>query len=205
METSESINELSAALAKAQGAFKGAIKDTANDFFKAKYADLSSVWEACRKPLSENGLAVIQTTGINPEQPDHVMIETRLCHSSGQWVSGKIVMKPTKTDPQGIGSCITYARRYALSAMVGIAPEDDDGNAASGKNETDKIDRSLAIETWRKHIYSLYETSSLEDFRAFWPATKDEITHDCTQAGAAWIYKYFVELGKKKAEEKVPE
>jgi hypothetical protein len=135
MITSESIGKLAEALAKAQGAIEGAKKDSANPFFKSKYADLASVWDACRKALSENSLSVVQTTD---ESPDAVIVDTRLCHSSGEWIQGRLVMKPVKADPQGIGSCLTYARRYALSAMVGIAPEDDDGNAATGKVEGHK-------------------------------------------------------------------
>jgi hypothetical protein len=134
MEKSESIGKLAEALAKAQGAIEGAKKDQANPFFRSKYADLSSVWEACRKQLSENGLAVMQTTCGS--DPDTVTVETFLTHSSGEWIKSSLTMRPTKSDPQGIGSCITYARRYALAAMVGVAPEDDDGNAASQPNKT---------------------------------------------------------------------
>lgn len=131
MDKSESIGKLAEALAKAQGAIEGAKKDQANPFFRSKYADLSSVWEACRKPLSENGLAIVQTTcGSDPET---VTVETFLTHASGEWIKSSLSMKPTKADPQGIGSCLTYARRYSLAAMVGVAPEDDDGNAASEK------------------------------------------------------------------------
>ena len=132
MEQSETIAKLSEALAKAQGSMTGAVKDSANPFFKSKYADLSSVWEACRKPLSDNGLSVVQTSEFLPEHPDMVCIVTSLNHSSGEWIRGRLAVKPVKTDPQSVGSCITYLRRYSLQSMVGIAPEDDDGNAASG-------------------------------------------------------------------------
>ncbi len=139
MNKSEQINELATALSKAQGAIKGALKDTANPFFKSKYADLSSVWEACREQLANNGLSVAQT----PCKSEHgyVGIETILMHSSGQWISNDFAIPVTKVDAQGFGSAITYARRYALAAMVGVAPEDDDGNAATGKvnKETGEI------------------------------------------------------------------
>jgi len=133
MNRSESIAELSAALAKAQGVMEGATKDSSNPFFKSKYADLSAVWDACRKPLTDNGLCVVQTADFIPEHPDMVCIETTLCHSSGEWIQGRLAVKPIKADPQSVGSCITYLRRYSLQSMVGIAPEDDDGNAASGQ------------------------------------------------------------------------
>ena len=138
MEQSESIAELSAALAKAQGEMEGAAKDSSNPFFKSEYADLSSVWDACRKPLSNNGLSVVQTPEFMPDHPDIVCLDTILCHSSGQWIKGRLAVKPVKSDPQSVGSCITYLRRYSLQSMVGIAPDDDDGNAASGKNEGKK-------------------------------------------------------------------
>lgn len=135
MEKSESIGKLAEALAKAQGAIEGAKKDSKNPFFKSSYADLASVWEACRKPLSENGLAVVQVPLVNMGE-EAVLLQTMITHSSGEWISGIMSMKPTKTDPQAIGSTLTYLRRYCLSAFVGIAPEDDDGNAASQPNKT---------------------------------------------------------------------
>lgn len=134
--TSSEINELAEAMSKAQGMIEGAKKDSENPFFKSSYADLASCWDACREALSKNGLAVIQTTtNVNPP---FVCIETTLMHSSGQWIRGFLTMKSTKEDPQGMGSAITYARRYALSAIVGIAPEDDDGNDGSGKGGQSK-------------------------------------------------------------------
>jgi len=129
---SPSIAKLAEALAKAQVDIKGAIKYSENPYFHSRYADLATVWDACREPLSKQGLAVIQTTDGGPDQ---VVILTTLAHSSGEWIRGRLVMKPVKADPQGIGSCLTYGRRYALAAIVGVAPEDDDGNAASAKPE----------------------------------------------------------------------
>ncbi len=133
MNKSDSIAHLAEALSKAQGQIKGALKDSANPFFKSRYADLASVWDACRKELSENGLSVVQVPEFLDGKP---IIVTMLMHSSGEFIYGELPMNPVKDDPQGVGSAITYARRYALSAFVGIAPEDDDGNAASGKTET---------------------------------------------------------------------
>lgn len=132
MEQSASIAKLSEALSKAQGVMEKASKDSSNPFFKSKYADLASVWDACRKPLTDHGLSIVQTADFIVDHPDLVCIETMLCHSSGEWLKGKLAVKPVKNDPQSVGSCITYLRRYSLQSMVGIAPEDDDGNAASG-------------------------------------------------------------------------
>lgn len=128
MLTSEHINELAAALAKAQAVMAGASKDKINPGFKSKYADLASVWDACREALTANGIAVVQMT--QPSEAQEVVVKTRLCHSSGQWIQGTLAIPVTKNDAQGFGSCLTYARRYALAAAVGVAPEDDDANAA---------------------------------------------------------------------------
>jgi hypothetical protein len=131
-EQSEQIGELAKALAVAQGKITGALKDSSNPFFKSRYADLASVWDACRGPLSENGLAVMQLT----ESDDAgVYVSTTLAHSSGQWMRSRLRLQPKDGTPQGLGSAITYGRRYALAAIVGVAQVDDDGNAASGRDE----------------------------------------------------------------------
>ena len=147
MKTSEQINELATALAKAQGDIKGAVKDSSNPFFKSSYADLSSVWNACREALSKNGLAVIQTCSMSEHG---VTVSTRLAHASGQWVEDDLTLMPVKPDPQGVGSTITYARRYALASIAGVAPEDDDGNAASGQATAQKVNLPAAT---KKKVY----------------------------------------------------
>lgn len=132
MEHSIELNELAKALVAVQAVVEGAKKDSANPFFKSKYADLESVWGVCRPPLTEHGFAVVQTT----EPHEHgVILVTTLLHTSGQWMRGRLLMRPVKDDPQGIGSCITYARRYALAAIVGVVQVDDDGEGASGRGE----------------------------------------------------------------------
>jgi len=138
---SQSEGHLAAALAAAQGEIQGAKKDSKNPFFNSHYADLASIWDACRSALAKNGLAVVQIPGTRAD--GFVTVKTILCHKSGEAISGELAMKPIYinkageevpcNDPQGIGSCITYARRYALAAFVGVAPEDDDGNSASGR------------------------------------------------------------------------
>lgn len=129
METSTDINEIAGALAKAQATVRGAVKDSTNPHLKSQYADLSSVWQACREALTANSLAVVQTPHTDEGGRCHVV--TMLMHSSGQWIRDTFCLSPTKQDPQGYGSAITYMRRYALAAMVGVAPEDDDGESAS--------------------------------------------------------------------------
>lgn len=117
------------ALVKAQKEFAPALKTNANPFFKSKYADLSVCIEAVIDALHNNGIALIQK---NHDCESGVKVETILLHESGEEYSGGILHVPAlKNDPQAYGSALTYARRYSLMATCGIAPEDDDGNAAS--------------------------------------------------------------------------
>jgi threonine dehydrogenase-like Zn-dependent dehydrogenase len=131
MPQSPEINELAKALCAVQSVLKGAKKDSTNPHFKKSYADLSSVWEAVRQPLSDNAMAVAQLTG--KDELGHY-VETVMLHISGQWISGKTYATPVKDDPQAIGSAITYARRYGLSAIVGVCPEDDDAESAMSRS-----------------------------------------------------------------------
>jgi hypothetical protein len=128
MRRSENLTELFAALALAQGEIVNAKKDTENTFFKSNYADLASVISAIREPLSKNGLAYIQLVTVRDKM---VSIETILTHKAGQFLAETLDLPVVQNNPQGIGSTITYGRRYSLMAMVGVAAEDDDGNAGS--------------------------------------------------------------------------
>lgn len=128
---SPTIGKLAEALAKAQKAMRPALKDSENPYFKSRYADLNAIWDAIRGPLTDNGLSVVQAVTMDPGTTTTV-IETTLLHVSGEFISGRMPLMPIKPDPQAQGSAITYGRRYALSAMVGItSDEDDDGNAAT--------------------------------------------------------------------------
>lgn len=130
--SSTDCGELFAALATAQKEIVGAVKDSNNPFFKSKYADLSAVWDACHGPLNTNGISIIQLPSSDPKTPDIVTVTTVLGHKSGQWISSSLSVRPTKADAQGMGSAISYARRYTMAAIAGVAYiEDDDGNAAS--------------------------------------------------------------------------
>jgi len=142
MITSDSIANLTLALSIVQGKMTHAIKDSANPFFKSKYADLESVWDVCRSLLSENGLAVMQFPGdINFVQLEKdngdvniatkMSLTTIISHKSGEFISQEMSVPVTKPDAQGAGSALTYMRRYALAAVVGVVQADDDGNAAS--------------------------------------------------------------------------
>ena len=128
MEKSESIAKLATALSIVQGKLTHAKKDSANPFFKSKYADLESVWDACRDLLATNGISIMQFPGefVN----GCMSLTTIITHSSGEYISKEMSVPVTKPDAQGAGSCLTYMRRYALAAVVGVVQADDDANSA---------------------------------------------------------------------------
>lgn len=127
--TEPELGALFAALAKAQGAIRGAEKDRINPQFRQGYSTLTSVWDACRAELSAHGLCVVQTTYVDGD--GHVLLRTTLGHSGGACIESVYPVRPTQDTPQGFGSALTYARRYCLASIVGVAPDDDDGAAAS--------------------------------------------------------------------------
>src|SRR4051812_9977425 len=114
---SPEIKEFVAALAKAQGVMKPAVFNRVNPHFKTRYADFTSCMDACRGPLSDNGLAPIQYCETIEGKLNLV---TMLAHTSGQWMKSEFPLIPSKMDSQGIGSAMTYAKRYSLCGMVGI-------------------------------------------------------------------------------------
>lgn len=141
------IDKLAPALVKAQGQIEGATKGKKNDHFRSKYADLGAVWDACRDALQANNLAVIQMPCKAPA--GHIGLTTIILHGpSGQSLSETFYM-PLKdaSNPQAAGSALTYARRYALSAAIGICPVDDDGNAAAASPRAPKVEEPPTVDT----------------------------------------------------------
>lgn len=128
MNSSETLNELYKALSAFQGEVKPALKERVNPFFHSRYANLFDLWEVCREPLARHGLCCLQILNEG-------MIITRLGHISGQWIEGCFPVPPNDgKSPQALGSAITYGRRYALAAILGlVADEDDDAEAAEGR------------------------------------------------------------------------
>ena len=161
---SEHINELVTALALAQSQIKGAKKDSKNPYFKSDYADLTSTWEAARDPLTKNGLAIVQT--MEPRE-DQTILVTTLAHKSGQWIKSFLPLTIVKKDPQGVGSAITYARRYALSAMLNICPFDDDAESSCGLSDKDVqeikkyINGNQELQTYFCNRYKTTDLSSI--------------------------------------------
>ena len=178
---SESIAALAAALSKAQADITGALKDSSNPFFKSKYADLASCWDACRKQLAANGLCVIQTTGMTDAG---LVLVTTLAHSSGEWILGHLPIVTKDNGPQAQGSGITYARRYALAAIVGLAQIDDDAEAAQARNKPVVVQNSFVIASIAGSVTAdglgkLWKSLSVEERTAhadLFAARKKELT-----------------------------
>lgn len=166
MNSSESIKNLAEALCNAQATMGGAVKDSANPFFKSSYADLTSVIKAIKDPFAKNGLSYTQF----PISNEHgVGVCTRLMHNSGEWIEEEFVLPLVKRDPQSGGSCLTYCRRYSLQSLAGIPVADDDAEAAMlrGDDANEVIADSKA-----EHIKSLLEESGadVKKFLAYFKA-----------------------------------
>ena len=139
---SEQINELVAAIVAAQLKMAPAKKETVNPFYHRKYADLPTCWDAIVS-FREAGVAIVQSPMEGPD--GYVMLDTQLSHISGQWMRSRLKIRIAKDDPQGYGSAITYARRYALGCMTGlVTEEDDDGNSASNPQQTYQRNKATA-------------------------------------------------------------
>jgi len=173
-------------MAKMQGDLESAAKSSENPFFKNKYADLATVWDVCRSPMSKNGLSLIQQINyVN----DKSMLVTTLAHSSGQWMRSIAPIITAKQDAQGMGAGITYMRRYAMCAMLGITQDDDDGNSASGittKAVTEKQLNEVINELIEEFPYEKKDISGkyLEHCKAHYKAKK----------GTKWIEVLLGEL-----------
>ena len=199
---SQEIGSLALALSKAQGAFNGANKSSANPFFKSKYADLHECIEAVKGPLSENELAIIQTTRPNGKDID---IITTLAHSSGEWIRGVMRMTPKKDDDQGRGSSITYGRRYALAAIVGIAQKDDDGNGACEQKKQQKPD---SMEESCKRVLTViaeFEDKHTEDITEWWSSKITPILDKYSPSQQKQINTAHQAMVKKLAEKELTE
>jgi hypothetical protein len=153
------MKNIATALVKAQKAFGPALKTSTNPHFKSRYADLSACIEAVVDALNANGIALVQQSH---ECADGVIVETVFVHESGEtFSSGRLHVPSTKHDAQGYGSALTYARRYSLMAACGIAPEDDDGNAATKKKPA--IDNNRLSQAIQKIKEGAYTTDKLRD------------------------------------------
>lgn len=129
---SEQIDQIASALADAQADLGIVFKQSQNDAFGSKYADLAKVWEAFQRVGPRHGLSVVQMPGHYDASSRTMVMSVKLMHNSGQWLGGDMSMPLSRGDAHAYGSACTYARRYSLAALIGICPHDDDGNEASG-------------------------------------------------------------------------
>jgi hypothetical protein len=162
VKTSEQINELAGALAKAQGEMKNAAFDKVNPHFKNKYATLAAIRDAITPTLTKNGISVIQPTVMGEGV---LVVTTRLMHSSGQWIESEYPIINDTNKPQAMGSALTYARRYSLAAICGIASdEDDDANAAeaNGKGKNGDANRTIDASEFRR-LKDLIEKAAADE------------------------------------------
>lgn len=143
MEKSTEIKNLATALCEFQSAVETIKKGETNPFFKSKYASLNDILNVIRQPLADNGLSFVQFP------KGKYGLDTMLMHTSGEWLSESYEMEPTKHDPQGAGSVITYQRRYALGAILGLnIDEDDDANKASVTPIPEEIAERANVLPW---------------------------------------------------------
>ena len=152
---------IATALAAAQSEMGKALKQSSNPHFKSKYADLASVMDACLPALNSHGIAVIQPSGENETGR---YVETTLIHcTSGEMLSCRVPLIVAKNDMQGYGSAVTYARRYGLMSMAGIAPEDDDGNAAAKAPPKEETPKPITEDQYRELNDIIFETETDEE------------------------------------------
>lgn len=156
MKTSETICEISKAISIAQGEMRPASKSTVNPFFKSKYSTLAQIWEVIRDPITKNGLSVFQDV---TSRDGMISITTRVSHSSGQWIEfGPLDIPLLKKDAQAVGSAISYGKRYALSAALGVVSEEEDDDAESAMNGS-----KAALHVERKPINNFNRDQTLKD------------------------------------------
>lgn len=173
---SDQINELAAALSKAQGMMGNAVMNRINPHFKSKYADMGSVLDAVRPPLSANGLSIVQPMQITE---NGLVLRTILMHSSGQYIAAEYPL-PAAQNQQAMGSALTYARRYSLSALVcNASDEDDDANGSVDADES----RKRFIEQCTAKI------AELDDPRSWWNSESQKRARRDFELGAAEVLK----------------
>lgn len=186
MNTSDALNEIAAALSKAQGQMKPASKDATNPHFKSKYADLAANVDAARGPLAANGLAVIQEATASAAG---VAVATRILHASGQWIQFDPLTVPcAKVDAHGVGSATTYARRYALGAALGLVADDDDGNGAVQAAKPAAVARPVphGYDEWLTDMQATAD-EGVEALQVAWKASRSEYrAHVAATNPAGW-------------------
>jgi len=184
------MKQIATALVKAQKAFGPALKSSTNPHFKSRYADLAACVEAVIEGLNSAGIALIQKTS---EDLNGVTVETVFIHESGEMLEcGKLHVPAAKQDPQGFGSALTYARRYSLMAACGIAPEDDDGNAAGSRRT--EVKSEVNEHQMADLLAAMDEVTTIADLQKTY-----KLAYTATKGEQAWISKVIAKKDAKKA------
>ena len=191
---SESIKELAVALCKAQSELDKAKKSSTNPHFRSKFANLESVIDASREALTKNGLSTAQLVGSN--NGGQTTLTTILMHSSGEYLESTVVLATTKTGPQEIGSCLTYYKRYCLTAIIGLADTDDDAESTEGRPNGHKPDTSPPAAF--KHVPNLAPTHPISsgDFLMPFGKTKGCMIKSLTLAEVKSAVEWAAQKGK---------
>lgn len=191
---------LAKAFITAQKAMDAVKKAATNPAFKTKYADLSEVVEAVVPALNNAGVGVLQNPAFDGEW---VTVATTFLHEGGSAVTSTLRLKPSKTDPQGVGSAITYGRRYSLLAMTGAAPEDDDGNASSGPRQQHQQQQRQPEGPSAAAQYAadqLRQCKSKDEFSHFWNTQKEGLRESLSDGDYAHVVKVMQAEAKRFAE-----
>jgi hypothetical protein len=188
MRTSEALDQLATALAKAQSEMKNAKLNATNPHFKNKYANLAEIRDAVTPALTKYGIAVVQGTDTDS---NNIVVFTRLIHASGQWIESRFPIPYDK--PQTMGSGITYGRRYTLAAVTNIAADEDDDGEADNDKAVEKPEPKQAyaangivrdeFDRLQRGIHQIHDTGTLEDLTMFWKANNKVIS----QLPAKWL------------------
>ena len=165
MKASDSIKQIAEALVSAQKEIKFAVKDSTNPHFKSKYANINSVIDAVKKPLNDNGIAILQS--LSPSDDNKLHLTTRLIHSSGEWIEDTAVCPLQKQDCQGLGSAVSYIRRYSLSAFLSLYSDTDDDGQSAALNAAD-------------YLQKINHSQSLEELQANYNFVMGEVKNDRT-------------------------
>lgn len=165
MKTSDSIKQIAEALVSAQKEIKFAVKDSTNPHFKSKYANINSVIDAVKAPLNNNNIAILQS--LSPSDDGKLHLTTRLIHSSGEWIEDTAVCPLQKQDAQGLGSAVSYIRRYSLSAFLSLYSDTDDDGQSAALNAAD-------------YLQKINYSQTLEELQANYNFVMGEIKNDRT-------------------------
>lgn len=180
------MKQIAAALVKAQKEFEPARKQSNNPHFRSKYASLENCVDAVLSALNSNGIFLCQPCH---DCADGVMVETVFIHESGEMFSaGKLHVPAAKQDPQGYGSALTYARRYSLLSACGIAPEDDDGNAATTAVNSQPKQQTDAAKLYKDLLHSIQNAKNLDDLNRAYAQVEDAAIPD---AGKVKLADFF--------------